>query len=265
MIVEIVLGLVFVALVSVELFCGGINLPLRNSSAWGIEAAVLSPQFDLLEITGYHLVLLCLLFVFLLVRLERKAIPQSVFLFGLIVGIGGQACFPATQVVGLPYAINPTWSEALQYWINLSLGPLIGLGLGYVVALSYRNREGNRGELRRESIFGFVLIGLFMGPLFAFSVALTLLLWDALLAILGDVQGQLFLTSPIVKGFALTLLLILSWRFAVQFEFWPGPFSSQLTLGVNAIALVALSLLTGGIEITSASPASLNDSSSDVI
>ncbi len=266
LIVEIILGLIFVAVVSVELFCGGISLPLRPvESEWGIESTVLAPKMELFQIAFYHLVLVCLAFVIALVRLERKPIPYSIFVFGAIVGVGLQCLWPVTQQVGCLAPEGGTSIDRYEFWLSLFLGPFIGLILGLLIAFGYRNREQQPGDLRRECVFGFVLIGLFMGSQFAISIALALLLLDALLVIVGDLRGRLFWTSPIYKALALSLLLMLLWRFTSQFAFWPGPYSSKLTLAINLAAITAMSSLIAMIGIPSTSPAVKSDSIQDVI
>lgn len=259
--VEITLGLIFVLIVGVELFCGGVNLPNRPSDAqWGIERLVFSPQIDLIQIVAYHLMLTCLIFVISLVRLERKKVPASIFVFGLVVGIGFQCLWPWTQLTSWP---EPVWAMDLarnEFWITLGFQLVVGAGCGLLVSRSYRNRETETGDTVRECVFAGTLIGLFLGYPFVLSICLLLLGIDALTAILGMQNGCLFRCSPVFKFGAFALVLLLLWNVTSQFEFWPGPYSSRQTLLVCLSISILLAILNSLIALPK--PPKLPNSSS---
>lgn len=264
--VEIILGLVFVTVVSLELFCGGFNLPLRPiDQEWGIEPTVLSPKFDLLQIVAFHLIAICLLFTLALVRLDGKQVPYSVFGFGVIVGLVFLAIWPAAQQVGWQTLEWGGSIKTTKFWLGPVLGLVAGLVSGLIVAVSHRNRSHQGVGYWRECLFGFSLIGLYFGVQFVMSVALIVLLVDALLAIVGDLQGPLFRTAPIFKAFTFTLILMLVWRNTSEFRFWPGPNSSVQQLGGCLAAMAALGLLTSLITLPQHPSMSDEDEVQDIV
>ena len=248
--VEIALGAIFLAIVCVELFCGGVSLPTRTVEfEWGIERLVFYPKLDLIQIVAYHLILMCLIFVGALVRLERKPIPMSILIFGLITGLAFKCLWPWTQLTPWQPSTWPLAVGSVDFLAITLVDILVGVVTGFVVWISNRNRETSRGDLLRECLFGFVLVGLFLGHQFAISVALTLLLFDSLLAVLGDFQSSLFWTSPIFKTGIFCVALLLIWRLTSQFEFWPGPNSSFAQLGIAMVAILILAFLNSMLSL----------------
>lgn len=249
LIVEIILGMVFLAIVTAELFCGGVNLPLRPvNNEWGIELTMTSPHPDLIQTTLHHLTLLCLLFTIGLVRLDNQRVPGSIFVFGVVVGTAIQFICPVVQHVPWP-STGTSETDYSQIGLNIVVGIICGLLCGAIMAWTNRNRSSSPGETWRECVFGFVLLGLFMGSQFAISVVLATLLLDALLVVVGDIRGRLFRAHPILKTFTFTLLLMLLWRFTSSFALWPGPHSTVQQLGGSIVAIVALSALTSLIAL----------------
>ncbi len=88
LIAEVILGSVFLLLALIELATGGINLPFRPVNSYvGFEQVLFDPQWDLILIVVYHLILLSILFTFALVEAERLPIPPSILWFALALGL----------------------------------------------------------------------------------------------------------------------------------------------------------------------------------
>ena len=66
--VEVALGCIFLLVAIVQLLLGGINLPIRQIEHFtGIEYMIFDPKWDLIQLTLFHLLLICLLFTFALI------------------------------------------------------------------------------------------------------------------------------------------------------------------------------------------------------
>lgn len=252
--VEVILGLIFVLVVAIELFCGGVNLPIRSvDAAWGIERLVFSPRLPLIHTVIFHLTLVCLIFVFALVRFERKKIPNSIFIFGLVAGFGFSLCWPWVQQASWPKPVWPMEVSDTLFTLSLSSGLLSGLLAGGLIALSYRKRQPLAQEVFLESVFSMTLIGLFLGMTFVLAVTLAFLVLDGALLVVGDFRSRLLWTSPVFKIGTLVLIGLLTWRFTSFFGFWPGPYSNEIELTISIAGCFLLSLLISAISF----PASL--------
>lgn len=102
LIVEIVLGAIFLLVAKIQLMGMGSNLPFREISKpnelWllflelknpilDLPIIAFDPKFDLVAITIYHLILTCFLFTFVLIRSENLKIPYRIWICGIIFGI----------------------------------------------------------------------------------------------------------------------------------------------------------------------------------
>ena len=91
LLVEILLGAVTLALVSLEVFWAGINLPGFPFDSFSIlDHLILDQRVDLLWMIGCHLVLIYSLFTMAVVRSERLAIPASIAICGGMILLGAQ-------------------------------------------------------------------------------------------------------------------------------------------------------------------------------
>ena len=116
LIAELVLGMIFLLIAIVGLGCGGWYLPTRPvDSEWGILNFVLVPKFDLLWIVIYHLIVLCHLYLFALIRVQRLAIPKSIIASALI----------AAGRVSVRLAVCPASALATWFRDQKGLGPRI--------------------------------------------------------------------------------------------------------------------------------------------
>ena len=229
LIVEIVLGTIFLAIAIAGLFCGGWYLPIRPIDPdWGIAHFVLEPKFDLLQIVVYHLIVVCLLFLFALVRIDKKPIPNSVAFAALISTVGFQILWPWVQQTQWPPGPVSDTPRDLSFWTTLLMGVLGGAFCGWLMWISCSKRESKTG--RRECLLGMIIVGMAFGFQFAFSVLLAILIFDALSILLGDTSRSPFQLAPTFKIGTFSLIALILWRISCQFPFWPGPFSDPLSL-----------------------------------
>ncbi|MFK7767067.1 MAG: prepilin peptidase [Mariniblastus sp.] len=146
--VEFALGTVFLIVCSVELLGGGINLPLRLVEArTGIENMIFEPKWDLIQLTIYHLVLICLLFTLALVRSERLKIPFAIVAVGLVFGIAMPLIWPSMLLISWQTdsdtLINLTRFSSNQA-LTLALGIAGGVGFGMILQWGLGFNHGNR-------------------------------------------------------------------------------------------------------------------------
>ena len=106
LIVELLLGGVFLLLFLVEVIWGGPNLPLRPEvQAVGIEFLLFTPNWFLIMTFVYHATLICGLFTIAVIASEHKRIPLSVIFFAGI--------FLVAIASTWPYVIQVPWTAGL--------------------------------------------------------------------------------------------------------------------------------------------------------
>ena len=145
--VEVALGSIFLLVAIVQLFFGGVNLPIRQiEQLTGIEYMIIDPKWELIQLTLFHLLLICLLFTFALIRSERLKIPVPVFASGIVFGFALPLIWPAMLLVSWQIGLDelvtlPRFS--LDQILTLSIGLLSGLGFGAILqwALGFKNNE----------------------------------------------------------------------------------------------------------------------------
>ena len=145
--VEVTLGSIFLLVAIVQLFFGGVNLPIRQiEQLTGIEYMIIDPKWELIQLTLFHLLLICLLFTFALIRSERLKIPVPVFASGIVFGFALPLIWPAMLLVSWQIGLDelvtlPRFS--LDQILTLSIGLLSGLGFGAILqwALGFKNNE----------------------------------------------------------------------------------------------------------------------------
>ncbi len=207
--VEVLLGLVFLLIGTLEVGLLGFNLP-----GWIGRSLTSYAQIDLTSLVtlGSHLTLLSLLFTFALFRFEGDRIPTSVFWVGLV--------FFAVQQFLLA---NPTWIGANRLQVPLAWGPLLlkfNLALGGGAALAGISAFLERSWLTpkswtslREYFFSFALVGLFVeidAMIFVFAWTAVLSLGFSALRQFGNGTGWLAASQRI---FAATIFQLVVWRF----------------------------------------------------
>lgn len=234
LLVEILLGSLFLLIASFELLSGGWNLPLRPIDRFGgVEYLFLYPKMDLISLTVYHLTVISLLFTFTLIKNETLKIPRGVWLVGLVFGFVMPLIWPTMTLVGWELGQTETsifepqsfrQRGSLDQFMTLGMGLATGTVLGLILG---RLRSGSEPEhpyvfqptFIKEEIAALSLIGLFLGwqsavSVFLFSVALILLV--RLLRIRWRAMG------PSGCLLAATVLHLLCWRILTNCPYWPS-------------------------------------------
>lgn len=136
LIVEIALGLVTLGLVSLEVFWGGINLPVGIGQDFRfalIDNLIGRPKYDLIGIVGFHLVLVFGLFTASVVRSERLAVPVSVVGVVFLIGLAYVSVWPRAIVMDCAGGASELVRFAPKWWLTLALGAVAGLVAGFAL------------------------------------------------------------------------------------------------------------------------------------
>lgn len=228
LLVEVLLGALFLLLASVQLLSGGWNLPFRPvEKLWGLEHLIFEPKPELISLTVYHLVLICLLFTFTLIKNETLKIPRRVWIVGLIFGLVLPIVWPTMNLVSwklgqTEFAVIARGS--FDQLMTLGLGLLVGVVLGMVLKHFRNNDEPEHPYVFQptyisEEVAGLSLIGLFLGWQSAVSVCL-LGLFILLLVRIPKLRWR-FLgpTGCLLLG---TIVHLLCWRISTDCIYWPS-------------------------------------------
>ncbi len=102
LIVELLLGAVFLLLFLVEVVWGGLNLPLRPEvNLTGVEFLLFTPNWFLILTFVYHATLMCGLFTIAVIASEGKRIPLLVVFFAAIFLVACASTWP--HVIQVPW------------------------------------------------------------------------------------------------------------------------------------------------------------------
>lgn len=256
LIVEIILGCIFLLISGVEILAGGANLPIRAvERLQGFEHLVFSPKWDLIQLTVYHLVLVCLLFTLALIRSERLRIPMSIFLTGLVFGIGLPLIWPSMSLVTWHIGVDQLIEFdrfSVDQFRTILFGLIGGLACGILVSWSTSNAELLDEDRAQQStieqfncidnaVAGMILVGLFFGWQSALSVTLLMFAIRLLIAIAfpGPNSPVMNLSSQLLTA---TLVHLLSWRVLTWIEYWPSPTASNTVMIASAGILVVAAI-----------------------
>lgn len=139
LIVELILGAITLAVVCLEIFGSGVNLPgFPVKSFRLIENVVLEPQTDLFTFSAFHLSLIYVLFSFAVIRNERLPIPASIFAVGAFFGVLFQICEPHLTAVSYLGEITTGSNQmnrlSMEQVLTLITGIIAGGVVGYGVS-----------------------------------------------------------------------------------------------------------------------------------
>ena len=243
LVVEFVLGTIFLAFGIVQLILGGINLPLRTIEKLnGFKHLTIDPE--LIQLTLYHLILICVLFTFVLIRSENLKLPNSVWITGLVFGIFVPLIWPAATLIGWTWSKEPFNAGRFSFdqFATLGMGLLAGVVLGKIA-----NGFGRRfvpehpyvfqPTFVSESIASLSLIGLFLGWQSTLSIGVGAMCISILLRI---IQPHAHWSSWSTSVFLATLTHMLSWRWLTECGYWP---SATADVAVHLIAFLAFIIL----------------------
>ena len=152
LVVEVILGSIFVLIACATLASGGITLPIRTPDAQaGFVRLLLNPQWDLLQIVAGHFCLVLFLFAFTLMDAERFPIPKPIskpiFLIGLLTGFSFSLLAPATFLMNYQWPMTNRWPmEWGSFNLNFTLliGALAGATCGKILTTRWQPTSPTR-------------------------------------------------------------------------------------------------------------------------
>ena len=214
-VVELILGLVFLVVCTAEIGLGGWSLPqsLLDSSQRHSSTQIL--DLNLVVWSVSHCTLLSLLFVFALVRLENAVVPTSIFWFGILVGVAFLIGIPTLR---LSHGLGLAWLTGQFTSPYLFVGQVaLGIAVGWAGGLSWQLVARRTGESSGDGVSSFepvycaVLAGLFAGALSAVQI---ILLAAAITVICNRLTTNQHRTwaSTSATFFSATTIYFLVWR-----------------------------------------------------
>lgn len=223
--VEILVGVLFVSLVCALVVSGGANLPIRTPNRRvGVMWNIFTPQWDLIRFYCLHAFLLAVLSTIALMKLDRFRIPIRLVLFTLVVGIASQVVWPHLSLV--PWGPNhvdlglaPSWLPWVDPIVGLVIGLLVGTTQFWLTGKSYRARLNdtrvgpNAGYSSRwGSVAIYAIVGTFLGWQSVVPALLIATFVQFAVTVIGRViqrpTGQLWAMSSLLG----TWLMLCLWR-----------------------------------------------------
>ncbi len=134
LIVEIALGLVTLGLVALGVFWGGVNLPsgIGHDFRFAMLNNLVSyPQYPLIGITSFQLILVFGLFAASVVRSEGLSVPIAIVGVVVVVGVVFAAIWPRAIVVDCFGNTVELVRFARKWWLTLGLGAAAGFVAGF--------------------------------------------------------------------------------------------------------------------------------------
>ena len=256
LIVEIILGLIFLALCLVEIFGGGMNLPFRDfGESKGFQNLIFDPGIEpqkwvLIRLAVYHLTLICFLFTSVLIRSEKLKIPVSIFVTGIVFGVAFPLLWPDMLLVSWQVGVQeliPLNRFSANQIITLVAGLSGGCGMGLIVHWSYSFFKFDQNEKPKvdqssyifEPVAALGLVGLFLGWQSAISVTL---LYFVFLFLFARTAMRNNASLIILVG---TFAHLLAWRFLTWIHYWPSQSSHWLVV----LASIAICLILASIAL----------------
>ena len=223
LVVEIALGLVTLGLVALGVFWGGVNLPTGIGHDFRfamLDNTVTDPDYSLIGIAGFHLVLVFGLFTAVVVRSEGLAVPVSIVGVVGVLGVVFSAVWPRAIVMDYLGNTEKLVGFTGAWWLTVGLGALAGWGVGFALdrvawfngpyrsvdevdnpAGSVEVTTGNRSVWSvADGVASLPLVGLFLGWQAVISVGVLLVLTLPLRMLVGPracagLQVQVFLAT----------------------------------------------------------------------
>jgi len=247
LIVELLLGTVFVSVYVVQILFGGINLPIREiNKLTGFEHLVLSPNWHLIQLTLYHMTLICLLFTFTLIKSDRLKIPISLFFSGLVFGIGLPLIWPSMLLVSWQIGVDQLFNLdrlSTDQLLTIATGILGGVGCGLLLnwgrpptdTLGHQSPTVTQSSHIPDLLAGMILVGLFLGWQSAISVSTLFLVIIWITRTIGLRDDQLNSSAQLLLA---TLAHVMLWRITTWYQFWPSPTAGGTFFAVWVLVLM---------------------------
>lgn len=228
---ELVLGVAFAILFQLQTVSGGMTLPFRELTQ--SRGVALSFPPDLLMALGYHLTLLSLIFTFAVCAADKFRAPVTVLLVGVTMLAIWQCCPLSSGIVDFRFEVSSVEAASTEM-ISLLDTPrifLITSGVGLIAAtLCFLFLRSLRFELLHGAWASLFLVGVALGYQSLLSVVI--------ISCVVHLATRIQFTASLFCG---TLLHLLTWRWQLDWPWWPGPGGGlwQVVAAVFSIALLA--------------------------
>ena len=245
LVVELLLGLVFVLLFTIEVAWGGANLPLPpDVQRTGIEFLVFTPNVPLLSTFLYHAALMCGLFTIAVIASEKKTIPILVIIFAAIIPLAIASSYPNVLQVPWTALVRPVHDWPLEQYSRLALetmgigaaaGTLMGLllfGVDFVFSYAARNQSNSQAASNRLPVLsaivaGAMLVGMTLGWQSAVCVFVLWCICKPVLMFISPAPFRETISSAAVVLMFATILHIVFWKLQMPANLWLTTFINE--------------------------------------
>jgi len=149
LIVEFLLGAVFLWLFLIEVIWGGMNLPIRpDLQQTGVEFVLFTPNWFLILTFAFHATLMCGLFTIAMIASERKRIPVLVIFFAAIFLVAIASTWPHVVQVPLGAGVSMVTDWPSKTFSRTSLYTMVIGGVAGVIAGTIAVEIGRTGRSR---------------------------------------------------------------------------------------------------------------------
>jgi leader peptidase (prepilin peptidase)/N-methyltransferase len=248
--VELLMGALFVGLLCVEVFSGGANLPVREIRTYGSQPWIDHfGEFDLIGIFAYHALLLWVLVGWLLFRVDRVAVHYQFVRFAVVTG----SAFPMVWSHLRPVHFQHFEKSQSGFFVGVADG-LVGMAAGLLIAwfvinactyLQGRMRAPASSLIASEIGTPLIFAGIFLGWQAVFSVGI-LTAWWLCLGKFARLTWPQISRWPLVTAVLLAVCTqLVAWRWLAGVAWWPGPASSLIQAVVVTIFAIAAATIVG--------------------
>ena len=178
LVAEIVLATIFMVLGSVVFLSGASNWPIEKVlHPAGFEHLLFSPNWDVIRVLVWHLVLVCFLFTFALIESDGLRVPKSILVTGVSFLFIAAAVWPDVWLVLWRQPVIAWQAEDLSV-VDRVLNPMLGGGVGFVVGCVNRWATTPPAGQQSVQVVGLVLVGTFLGWQSVLAIgSITLFFW----------------------------------------------------------------------------------------
>lgn len=235
-------GCMFLALISVELFLHGMNLPRPRTSSYLYGMLASQMDWESLALCGAHLFLLTVLLASAMIHWGSQWPPLRLFLFGLLTWIGFVLLWPEVTVVpwdGLREASRMIMEDEWNWdWMPRQVSLLsCGIGLGIGVAWSSLTLGFSHGAHRLSWIASWGLIGATLGWQSLPSIGVILIVVYCFALGLKSILSWKAPVAPESWLWLACLIHILTWEHQLHVSYWPSTKSPIWLIGIEMCAL----------------------------
>jgi leader peptidase (prepilin peptidase)/N-methyltransferase len=235
LIVEAVMGSLFVLLLAVEVLTGGANLPVRESRGYsGMPILEHFMQRDLVGIFAYHALLIWFVSGLVLFAIDGHRVPRSYAIAALVLVLVPPIFWPELRPV-------PFWQRAAGVGLRNGFAEAIaGLGAGATCGCLLALAIGKRD--RRKTMATMSLLGAVVGGALGWHAALVWFTlcacaWMLHLLVCLSAGGRVPLPLAVVAAAGLLALLV-GW--SGFFEWYPQPITRMKYPAIPYLMIAAV-------------------------